>query len=237
MTSKSFENFLEGAVPPQLLTPDLKNSLRKACAQIDSLALIDPQSNEIYLNEKNVRDALRNLASEDAVQRFLGRLGRDQKRLVSAPDIAHKKLQPIAMSELASKVPAFQPSPDFTYKSLGITERSSEAEIMNALKKRFPAISDTWVDAETLKQKISQALGSSAPGGITPQASIGDVVGCWGRHLPFWVVMAVISAFGVYFGLILLGGLGGLALAILFAFNFALGTINIILACITNPAA
>jgi len=240
MNGKSLESLLESAVPPQLLTPDLKNSLRKACAQIDRLGLIDPQTNEIYLNEKNIRDALRNLASEDAVQRFLGRLkaSPDQNRLVSAPDIAHRRLQPITILELASKVPAFQPLPDLTYQSLGVNELSSESEVMNALKGRFPDISEVWLDAETLKQKISHALEqSSAPEGITPQATIGDVVACWGRHLPFWVVMTVISVIGVYFGLMLFGGIGGLIFAILFAAGFGASTINIVLGCIDNPAA
>jgi hypothetical protein len=185
MNGKSLESLLKSAVPPQLLTPDLKNSLTKACAQIDRFGLIDPQTNEIYLNKKNIRDTLRSLASENAVQRLLGRLkaSPDQNRLVSAQDIAHRGLQPITFLELVSKVPAFQPLPDFTYQSLGVNERSSEGEIMNALKMRFPVISDVWFDAETLKQKISHALEEpSATEGITPQASAGDVFACWGSN-------------------------------------------------------
>src|SRR4029077_12756368 len=116
MNGKSLQSLLESAVPPQLLTHDLKNSLKKACAEIDGFGLIDPQTNEVYLNEKNIRDALRNLASENAVQRLLDRLkaSPDQNRLVAAQDIAHRRLQPITILELASKVPAFQPLPDFT---------------------------------------------------------------------------------------------------------------------------
>ena len=93
MNGKSLESLLESAVPPQILTADLKNSLIKARAQIDRLGLIDPQTNEIYLNEKNIRDALRMPASENAVKRFLGRLeaSLDQNRLVTAQDIARRR--------------------------------------------------------------------------------------------------------------------------------------------------
>jgi hypothetical protein len=245
MNGKSHESLLESAVPPQLLTPDLKNSLRKAGAQIDKLGLIDPQTNEIYLNEKNIRDALRNLASESAVQRLLDRLktSPDANRLVAAHDIARKKLQPIAMLELASKVPNFQPLSDFTYQSLGVNERSSEDEIKNALKGRFPVITDMWFDVETLKQKISQALEKpSAAGGITPQASVGDVIACWGRYFPFWVVLTITSVLGVYMGLIAISAGGfiavlGIIFALLSAASFGAGTINIIVRCIENPSS
>ena len=100
-----------------------------------------------------------------------------------------------------------------------------------------------WFDAETLKQKISQALEKpSAAGGITPQASAGDVIACWGRYFPFWVVMTIISVVGVYMGLIAVSAGGfiavlGIIFALLNAASFGAGTINIIVHCIENPSS
>ena len=100
-----------------------------------------------------------------------------------------------------------------------------------------------WFDAETLKQKISQALEkTSAPEGITPQASVGDVIACWGRYFPFWVVMTIISVVGVYMGLIAVSAGGfiavlGIIFALLNAASFGAGTINIIVHCIENPSS
>lgn len=233
--------------PDDQIPAPVKARFASYCRHLDNLGLLDEKTQEVFIDEDNLRRMLKEHFPPEFEEECVTRLREiPDSKLLSKENRprGQDKLTPIPWQALAGRVEALRPSTsplsfeDFG-GSAGRQRPFTAEEIRLAVKKRFPEIPDAMADPESFSRKIEDFVHGRGNAELT--AIPGDIWDCMVRNLGWWGAMSVFVVVGAAIAAISLAS-GGLATAAawsvfwaLTSFGLAGSTLTLVGNCILNP--
>lgn len=200
--SKPLEHLLSGT-PQGLVSSEEWASLITFCRDMDNIGRVDVRTGEVYCDEMSVQVLLKRFLPEKAANQGLSKLkSASEGKIVNTLDQTGMTLMPVRLLGLASRIPGFKPSPDFTFADLGLNSSSTSLEIQKAVQQEFPGIPDQLFDLPTLKKRLQPLVDEPVTSleqaeSLTP----GDIWNCLISNTGFWTALAIFALAGFIIGL------------------------------------
>jgi hypothetical protein len=181
-----------------------KKRLIELIADLDDVGRLDPESNELYVDEGSLRKLLKKHGSKEFEEQAMTHLQRWQGSRLSnlsgaaagANGIAAARLVPIRWEALVGRVDELRPAPDATLAALQLNASSTEDEVNRAIKARFPNMPDRLFEQDRLRRVATIVAGSGAPTS-TAAPNVNsvrtDFWSCLVDNMGFWAALAALT--------------------------------------------
>jgi hypothetical protein len=202
-------------IPAHLTHPELRKRAVRFAKRMDSLARLNVQSQEVYVDEAGFRALLKESVSPQTGDRLVSMLkSLPDSRFVSTAESGGKKqatLTTIGWLDLARRVKGPKSASDMPLKHLGLTASSTPEDFRAALQQHYPEIPDRVFELGPELENVLQSLVESLPSATaqprksstglqspTSSINLGAIWDCLLKNLGWWGLVFAVAAIIAY---------------------------------------
>jgi hypothetical protein len=191
LTRRGFMHDVLAGFPADLTPDPLERQLERYCHELDTLAAIDPELDEPYIDDERLHGLIAEFTDHDVARALVDRLRAlgDDAFFTGGRRMIDGRKRPVAWFELARYVKIYDGTPEATFGDLDVYP-GGVRDAMAAVRRRWPSLELELLDPLVLPSRVRDLL--VAPVAASDLVSVDRALAVLSRQLGWWAAATAV---------------------------------------------